>query len=741
MPTRLRCAAPITPRVPSMNARYLDVLAAGVLGHIGIGISYRDYREALVYEPVDGSPASGIAHRLVLAFVDLYLCDCERAQGSLRQCMATLQMGDLPGEKSLFAPLEAFALSGLCVSALALGKLAPSSEILARAKDAVSRYARHTEGHHTTFLVLLMGLLDGVSQSFSGDQDLARHALTSSLKRVDGLPDSASRHALHSALLTRLATVQLRMQEVNAALDSTRLALEVARLGSYLFGEAEALRRRGIVLSEAGERAAAIEALNAAYERYSLIGNPYGIVESLTSLGRNYSTSEYRHARFCFSKAIEVAKVHGLTPMTGALYSRLGDVCFAEGRFDAAEEFYLQDWSVTTQSEPSGRRRAHALRNLGQTRYAQKKLTLAVGDLSESRRLFESVGDQVSSGLVAMRLCECLLELGRFDECDAIEREARTSLSGRTGPEALLPDMMRGMIYRSRGKLEAAADLLGKALSSQADSEITLSSVRTQLELALTVDGMGQRHEYVRLLKAVVTGARHVRATDLEGRALGLLKTADEREWTRMLNVAYLGVATDSRERQMLDLVVMFSDLRNYTPLAQRMPLAQLADFVNEFFDVVGRVVYDNGGIVNKYIGDCVMSVFGLKSEDSALQSRAVEEAALQAYSTAIQLNRSVRLLGERYEMPESVEVGVGVATGTVAAGYFGNAERMEFSVVGPSVNLASRLQAYADIRRAILCERTASYLLGQPSVEPHGTVECKGFTEPVVAWRLVYPS
>jgi len=201
-------------------------------------------------------------------------------------------------------------------------------------------------------------------------------------------------------------------------------------------------------------------------------------------------------------------------------------------------------------------------------------------------------------------------------------------------------------------------------------------------------------------------------------------------------------VSSDTQESQVVDLCVMYVDIRNYTTLTEKTKVTKLAEFINDFFDVVSRIVYANGGFVNKYIGDCVMSLFGLESEMVELENQEDDthkKAALSAYTAAIEIFKSVNLIRHRYDFAGDIEVGIGIASGPVVAGYFGSRERMEFSVIGSTVNLASRLQGFSNMNMAIVCSKTAEYLNELPYLESHPDVDCKGFLKPVSVKAVKY--
>jgi adenylate cyclase len=132
---------------------------------------------------------------------------------------------------------------------------------------------------------------------------------------------------------------------------------------------------------------------------------------------------------------------------------------------------------------------------------------------------------------------------------------------------------------------------------------------------------------------------------------------------------------------------VLFSDIRRFTSIAETLTPQATVDMLNEYFAEMTAIVLRHGGALDKYIGDAVMAVFGAPL--------AVASDTDNALATANDMIRSLRALNRRREGrgARPLEIGVGLATGEVAAGPLGGAARADYTVIGDSVNLASRLE------------------------------------------------
>ena len=138
---------------------------------------------------------------------------------------------------------------------------------------------------------------------------------------------------------------------------------------------------------------------------------------------------------------------------------------------------------------------------------------------------------------------------------------------------------------------------------------------------------------------------------------------------------------------QRLKVSVLFVDIRDFTRLSERMSPEDVVLMLNEFFAVVGRAIGEEKGTVDKYIGDCAMAVFGVPqtaSDDTVRAARGCLK--IVKYVDALNVDRVKRGLQE-------ISIGVGLNTGDVLAGNIGSDDRMEYTVIGDGVNLASRVE------------------------------------------------
>lgn len=207
-------------------------------------------------------------------------------------------------------------------------------------------------------------------------------------------------------------------------------------------------------------------------------------------------------------------------------------------------------------------------------------------------------------------------------------------------------------------------------------------------------------------------------------------------------------LAGDRPRAQQLVATVLFTDIRNFTTVSEKLGPPQLLDWLNEYMEAMTRVVIGCRGVVNKYIGDSVMAVFGVP-----LARRSEEEIAQDARNAvrcALEMERTLEQLNRRWQAQGGpvIAMRAGIFTGPVVAGSLGGGERMEYTVVGDTVNIASRLESYDKAFappeqseracRILIGEATARRLGTEFGCVPVGEVELKGRKERLLVYYVL---
>ena len=184
-------------------------------------------------------------------------------------------------------------------------------------------------------------------------------------------------------------------------------------------------------------------------------------------------------------------------------------------------------------------------------------------------------------------------------------------------------------------------------------------------------------------------------------------------------------------EPQEVEVSVLFSDIRGFSTLAERLSARDVAEVVGKHLSAMAEVVLSLGGMIDKFQGDAVMVVFGAPEPTSDHAERALS-CAIAMQARQAELNAE----GWGLDVPK-LGVGIGVNTGSVIAGTVGGGGRLEYTVVGDAVNIAQRLQSEAEGGEVVAA---ASTVAAAPGVvcESIGARYVKGREEPVEVFRVV---
>jgi adenylate cyclase len=151
---------------------------------------------------------------------------------------------------------------------------------------------------------------------------------------------------------------------------------------------------------------------------------------------------------------------------------------------------------------------------------------------------------------------------------------------------------------------------------------------------------------------------------------------------------------------------MMFADIRGFTELSERLMPEEVVEMLNRYLGPVVNVIFSNSGLLDKFYGDGIMAVFGAP--------RPSDDDAQRAVTAAQQILEQVRLLNGQAGVTWPLSVSIGLATGDVVAGHIGSERRLEYTVVGDAVNLASRLQGIAEPNQILADEATYERVKGR---------------------------
>jgi adenylate cyclase len=177
---------------------------------------------------------------------------------------------------------------------------------------------------------------------------------------------------------------------------------------------------------------------------------------------------------------------------------------------------------------------------------------------------------------------------------------------------------------------------------------------------------------------------------------------------------------------------VLFSDIRRFTTLAEAMTPQDTVTMLNDYFTSMVEVVFTHGGVLDKYIGDAIMAVFGTALSDASDADNSLTVATEM-------LRELARFNQRRHEQGlQPIEIRIGIATGEVLAGSLGSRRRLEYTVIGDNVNLAARLEGankhYGTT--VLVAASTVEALKSRPLLRRLDLIQVKGKLQPTLAYE-----
>ena len=177
--------------------------------------------------------------------------------------------------------------------------------------------------------------------------------------------------------------------------------------------------------------------------------------------------------------------------------------------------------------------------------------------------------------------------------------------------------------------------------------------------------------------------------------------------------------------------VVLFSDIRGFTSISERMSPDEIASLLTEYFTEMVEIVFEHGGTLDKFMGDALMALWGAPIEHADDVDRAT--------SAAIAMQRALARLNETWsgQGRQTLSVGIGINAGEVFAGNIGSDRRLEYTVIGDAVNVASRLCSEAGPGEILIGESLHAALADPPPTTLLAPLSLKGKTQPVPVYRV----
>ncbi len=185
---------------------------------------------------------------------------------------------------------------------------------------------------------------------------------------------------------------------------------------------------------------------------------------------------------------------------------------------------------------------------------------------------------------------------------------------------------------------------------------------------------------------------------------------------------------------QIQDATVMFTDIRNFTGISEKIGPKETVALLNEYFSIMVDIIFTYEGTLDKYIGDAIMAVFGAPFSTGEDADRSVR-TAIDMLNALKDFNRQRRELCQ-----ETIKIGIGINSNEILSGNIGSMKRMDYTVIGDGVNLAARLESVNKIygTNIIISESTQKSLKGNYTLREIDLIRVKGKTQPVSIYQIM---
>ncbi|MCW2239283.1 adenylate/guanylate cyclase domain-containing protein [Azospirillum canadense] len=203
----------------------------------------------------------------------------------------------------------------------------------------------------------------------------------------------------------------------------------------------------------------------------------------------------------------------------------------------------------------------------------------------------------------------------------------------------------------------------------------------------------------------------------------------------QVYNSIFIGAQEVKLESQRKKLTIFFSDIANFTEATDKMESEDLTNLLNHYLTEMSSVALEYGATIDKYVGDTIMIFFGDP------ETRGIKDDALACVKMAIAMQKRMRELAGIWhasgvEAPPRCRIGI--HTGYCTVGNFGSEDRMDYTIIGGPVNIASRLEHEAPVGSILISYETYAHVNDQVYCEEHGQIHVKGVAYPVVTYEAI---
>jgi len=182
-------------------------------------------------------------------------------------------------------------------------------------------------------------------------------------------------------------------------------------------------------------------------------------------------------------------------------------------------------------------------------------------------------------------------------------------------------------------------------------------------------------------------------------------------------------------------LTIFCADIQGFTQLSEQLEAEMLTSLLNSYLQDISQIALNYGGTIDKFIGDSIMVFFGDQP------SLGAKKDAMQAISMALTIRKHMHTMRRKWQkqgITQTLDIRMGINTGYCTIGNFGTEQRMEYTIIGREVNLASRLESCCTAGEILISQSTYLLIKDEVMCADKGKIQVKGFTLPIQIYEVI---
>ncbi|HPP86741.1 MAG TPA: tetratricopeptide repeat protein, partial [bacterium] len=446
-------------------------------------------------------------------------------------------------------------------------------------------------------------------------------------------------------------------------------------------------------------------AFNKFYENYSI----NRLINSMQLISKHYiRAGDINEAMYYIDEAIRILEIRENIQELPLLYSQKAKIYLLQNLYQKAEEFFKKDLSITKQTE-NIHSLAFSYYHLGLVYQKQDMTNIAETYLKKSLEYFNVIDNPNNKILVLLQLAINNAKIGLVKYVTKYLNDAENCwkyAKNRLLQAHIL--LVKGICYTILNKRGKQIEELFKSAIKLYENLDPLNNdlIEAYYELSIYYEKTANFKDAINCLKSSIEICKKIGLFEKVNFLLEKLNQLSELETQKMKLLSMTGADNDYVEENdnalkvsNKYLVIFFVDIRGFTTISENLEIAKLESLLNDFYTSVTKIITQNNGIINKFIGDSVLALFNMSGNDNNPEEKAIKSAK-EILIRLEGINQRRKNTGEPI-----IEIGIGINAGNVLLGAFGSFQRLEYTAIGDAVNTAARLQDLAKKNEVLITE------------------------------------